>query len=70
MIGFEVGRTFHAYLNPERDVPEEVVRVHGLTGAFLRDKPLFSAVHADLLAFFGPEDMLVAHNSEFDRRLP
>ena len=67
MIGFELGRTFHAYLNPERDVPEEVVRVHGLTGTFLRDKPLFSAVHADLLAFFGEEDLIVAHNAEFDR---
>jgi DNA polymerase-3 subunit epsilon len=67
MIGFDVGRTFHAYLNPERDVPEEVVRVHGLTGTFLRDKPLFGAVQADLMAFFGPEDMLVAHNAEFDR---
>jgi DNA polymerase-3 subunit epsilon len=66
MIGFEVGRTFHAYLNPERDVPEEVVRIHGLTGAFLRDKPLFSTVCHDLLAFFG-EDLVVAHNSEFDR---
>ncbi|MES1203314.1 MAG: exonuclease domain-containing protein [Pseudomonadota bacterium] len=67
MIGFEVARSFHAYLNPERDVPEEVVRVHGLTGAFLRDKPLFKAVHADLMSFFGEEDMLVAHNAEFDR---
>jgi DNA polymerase-3 subunit epsilon len=66
LIGFEAGRTFHAYLNPERDVPEEVVRVHGLTGAFLRDKPLFSTVCADLIAFFG-DDVIVAHNAEFDR---
>ncbi len=47
-------------------MPEEVVRIHGLTGAFLRDKPLFSSVCHDMLAFFG-DDMLVAHNSEFDR---
>lgn len=67
MIGFEVGRTFHAYLNPERDVPEEVVRIHGLTGAFLRDKPLYAAVHADLMTFFGETDLIVAHNAEFDR---
>lgn len=67
MIGFEVSRSFHAYLNPERDVPEEVVRVHGLTGAFLRDKPLFSAVHLELMSFFGDVDMIVAHNAEFDR---
>ena len=67
MIGFDVGRTFHAYLNPQRDVPDEVVRVHGLTAQFLSNKALFSQVHGELLAFFG-EDMVVAHNSEFDRR--
>lgn len=66
LIGFETGRTFHAYLNPERDVPEEVVRIHGLTGAFLRDKPQFASVCDDLIAFFG-EDIVVAHNAEFDR---
>lgn len=61
------GRTFHRYLNPERDVPEEVVRVHGLTGAFLRDKPLFKDIVEDFLAFIG-DAPLVAHNAEFDRR--
>ncbi|MBU6371857.1 MAG: DNA polymerase III subunit epsilon [Alphaproteobacteria bacterium] len=67
MIGFEIGRTWHAYLDPERDVPEEVVRVHGLTRDFLRGKPKFSEVVEDLIAFFGP-DPIVAHNAEFDRR--
>jgi DNA polymerase III subunit epsilon len=61
------GRTLHLYLNPERDVPEEVVRVHGLTGAFLRDKPLFADVAAELIEFFA-DSPLVAHNAEFDRR--
>ena len=36
------GRTFHAYVNPQRDVPEEAVEVHGLTAAFLADKPVFA----------------------------
>lgn len=67
LIGFEISRSFHAYLNPERDVPEEVVRVHGLTGAFLQDKPLFKAVHGELMSFFGEGDKIVAHNAEFDR---
>jgi len=67
MIGFETGRTWHAYLDPERDVPEEVVRVHGLTRDFLRGKPKFSEVIDDLLAFFG-RDQIVAHNADFDRR--
>jgi DNA polymerase-3 subunit epsilon len=63
------GVTFHRYVNPERDVPAEVVRVHGLTGEFLSDKPVFGAseVVDELLAFIG-DAQLVAHNAEFDRR--
>lgn len=63
------GATFHRYINPERDVPAEVVRVHGLTGEFLSDKPVFGApeVVEELLAFIG-DAPLVAHNAEFDRR--
>ena len=62
------GATFHRYINPQRDVPEEVVRVHGLTGAFLMDKPVFGAddVVGPLLQFIG-DSPLVAHNAEFDR---
>lgn len=68
MIGFEVGRTFHRYLNPEwlGDLAEEVIRVHGLRMSFLADKPKFAEIVADLLAFFGA-DPIVAHNAEFDR---
>ena len=63
------GATFHRYINPERDVPEEVVRVHGLTTAFLRDKPIFGSdeVLGPLLDFIG-DAPLVAHNAEFDRK--
>lgn len=63
------GRTFHVYINPERDVPDEVVRVHGLTNAFLADKPVFSdpSVVDAFLHFLGG-DNLVAHNAEFDRK--
>lgn len=59
------GRTFHAYYNPERDMPASAFAVHGLSGDFLRDKPLFSAGVADLLAFLG-DSPLVAHNARFD----
>ena len=38
------GRTYHQYINPEREVPQEAVDVHGLTYEILRDKPVFSAV--------------------------
>jgi DNA polymerase-3 subunit epsilon len=59
------GQRFHAYLNPERAMPIEAFRVHGLDDAFLKDKPLFAAIAADLAAFFG-EAMLIAHNAFFD----
>jgi DNA polymerase-3 subunit epsilon len=61
------GRSFHSYLNPERDVPEEVVRVHGLTGAFLATQPTFAEVVDALLEFLA-EDPLVIHNAAFDMR--
>ena len=60
------GREFHAYVNPERSVPEEVVRVHGLTGEFLSKHRRFADIAQDLLAFVG-DAPLVAHNAAFDQ---
>jgi DNA polymerase-3 subunit epsilon len=66
MIGrVETGRTFHAYFNPERDMPPEAERVHGLSAAFLATKPRFAETADELLAFLG-DDPLVAHNAGFD----
>ena len=59
------GRVFHALINPERDIPEDAARVHGHTSAALRDKPIFSEVVGELLAFIG-DARLVIHNAEFD----
>jgi DNA polymerase-3 subunit epsilon len=59
------GREFHRFINPQRDVPAEAVAVHGLSGAFLQDKPLFADVAGDFLEFIG-EDGLVIHNAAFD----
>lgn len=61
------GQTFHAYINPERDVPPEVVRVHGLTNEFLAVYPPFADICEAMVAFIG-DDPLVAHNAEFDRK--
>jgi len=61
------GETFHRYINPERSVPEEAVAVHGLTGAFLADKPVFAAVADEFLAFIG-DARLVIHNAPFDMK--
>ena len=60
------GREFHAYFNPERDVPEEVVRVHGLRLEFLRNHKRFSEVAEELLEFIS-DAPLVAHNASFDQ---
>ena len=60
------GRSFHRYLNPGRPVHPDAVAVHGLTDAFLADKPRFEAVVDEFLAFVG-DSVLVAHNSGFDR---
>ena len=61
------GRVFHQLINPERDVPEDAVRVHGHTAELLKDKPAFTAVVEDFLAFVG-DARLVIHNAEFDMR--
>ena len=59
------GRTFQCYLNPERDMPIEAERVHGLSTAFLKDKPRFAEIVAELVAFI-EESPLVIHNASFD----
>jgi len=61
----ETGRTFHAYFHPERAMPVEAFRIHGLSDAFLSDKPKFHEHVEDLLEFLG-DAMLVAHNATFD----
>ncbi|MEE4338844.1 DNA polymerase III subunit epsilon [Erythrobacter sp.] len=66
MIGrVPTGATFHAYYNPERDMPIEAERVHGLSSAFLSSKPLFRDSVDELLEFLG-DSPLVAHNAGFD----
>ena len=61
------GRVFQAYLNPQRDVPVEASRVHGLTTEFLKDKPLFTEKVGDFLDFIA-DGTLVIHNAEFDMK--
>lgn len=66
MIGrVETGETFHAYYNPERDMPFAAEAVHGLSSDFLSGKPVFAQGADDLLAFLG-DAPLVAHNAAFD----
>lgn len=59
------GKTFHAYFNPERDMPSGAEQVHGLSATFLSDKPLFRDGVRALLDFIG-DSPLIAHNAGFD----
>ena len=61
------GESFHVYINPERDMPEEAFNVHGLSEQFLSDKPVFAEVVEDLLSFIG-DAPLVIHNADFDMK--
>lgn len=61
------GQTFHVYLDPERDMPEEAFRIHGLSIDFLTGKSLFPHIADDFLAFLG-DARLIIHNAEFDMR--
>jgi len=59
------GQTFHVYINPERDMPQEAFAVHGLSSEFLSDKPLFVAVADEFLEFIGDAPLII-HNASFD----
>ncbi len=59
------GQTFHRYINPERDMPQEAFAVHGLSSEFLADKPLFAQIVDEFLEFVG-DAPLVIHNASFD----
>lgn len=61
----ETGRTYHAYFNPERNMPAEAFAVHGLSETFLSDKPKFADKADEILEFLG-DAPLVAHNAGFD----
>ncbi|MCI5046459.1 MAG: DNA polymerase III subunit epsilon [Aquisalinus sp.] len=67
--GALTGRTFHVYVNPERDMPDEAFKVHGLSTNFLKDKPLFSdpSVGPAFREFVDNAE-LIAHNAQFDMR--
>jgi DNA polymerase-3 subunit epsilon len=67
MDHFPTGRSKQFYLNPERDVPIESQRVHGLSAEFLSDKPLFAHVVEEFLEFVG-DAVLVIHNASFDMK--
>ena len=61
------GKTYHQYINPERDMPEDAFKVHGISSEFLADKPVFAKVGQEFLDFIG-DAKLVIHNASFDMK--
>ncbi len=59
------GNNFHEYLNPERAVDEEALRVHGITNAFLADKPTFADIVERFMDYVSGAELII-HNAEFD----
>lgn len=69
------GRVFHEYINPERDMPAEAEKIHGISEAFLADKPVFAAITDAFLTFLDEDSQreavpgtLVIHNAAFDMK--
>ena len=61
------GKSFHQYVNPQRPMPDEAFRVHGLSDEFLADQPVMSDVIADFIEFIGDAPLII-HNADFDMR--
>lgn len=59
------GRHYHQYINPEREVDEQAIEVHGLTNEFLSDKPVFSKIADEFLEFIKGAELII-HNAPFD----
>jgi DNA polymerase-3 subunit epsilon len=69
------GRVFHEYINPERDMPAEAEKIHGISSAFLEDKPVFAAITEAFLSFLDQDGQgapspgaLIIHNASFDMK--
>lgn len=59
------GRRFHQYINPQRDIDDGALEVHGITRSFLSDKPVFRSIWADFIAFVTGAELII-HNAAFD----
>lgn len=61
------GKTYHQYINPQRDMPQSAFEVHGISSDFLADKPVFKDIAQAFLDFIG-DSQLVIHNASFDMK--
>ncbi len=61
------GKVYHVYINPQRQMPNEAFEIHGLSDAFLSDKPPFESIATEFVEFVG-DGILVIHNAPFDMK--
>jgi DNA polymerase-3 subunit epsilon len=59
------GKTYHQYINPEREIDEGAIEVHGITNEFLSDKPKFQDIVTDFIKFINGSELII-HNARFD----
>ena len=59
------GNNYHVYLNPEREIDQGAIEVHGITNEFLADKPLFNDVHEAMVDYLKGAELII-HNAAFD----
>ena len=59
------GRHYHQYINPQRDIDQGAIEVHGITNDFLKDKPIFAQIADEFLAFINDAELII-HNAPFD----
>ena len=59
------GNHYHQYINPQREIDQGAIEVHGITNEFLQDKPLFDRVAADFMEFVAGAELII-HNAPFD----
>ena len=60
------GRTFHRFIDPEREIEPDAIRVHGITNEMVRGKPKMESICDELIEFLG-DRKIIAHNASFDR---
>ncbi len=63
----KTGRVLQLYINPERNIPDEVIKVHGITNDFVADKPVFKQVAKQFVDFIS-DSRLIIHNASFDMK--
>ncbi len=59
------GKSLHLYINPEREIESEAIKIHGITNEFVSDKPIFKQIAQEFLDFI-KDDNIVIHNAMFD----